>query len=119
MCSYYEHINTLLNLFSLDADHDGAYKDCSDDTSNVMSTIASFPREAVRASNPWKFSTCSVDAFGAYLDTYVDVVARHVSSLEPGCPMCFCSPTPSPFHKLSNDRVKRVTLDIFSKTKEQ
>lgn len=54
----------------MDADHDGAYKpQCTDDDNHVMSTIATFPREAVKASNPWKFSPCSVDAFGAYLDT--------------------------------------------------
>ncbi|KAL8562030.1 hypothetical protein ACOMHN_031801 [Nucella lapillus] len=54
---------------SLDADHDAMYEHCSDEDSHVMSTIATFPREESRASNPWQFSPCSVDAFGAYLDT--------------------------------------------------
>lgn len=54
---------------SLDADHDSNYRTCSDSTNNVMSTVASFPTAVEKASNPWKFSPCSVDAFGAYLQS--------------------------------------------------
>ncbi|RUS88011.1 hypothetical protein EGW08_004177 [Elysia chlorotica] len=54
---------------SLDAEHDANYRSCSDLSANVMSTQAVFPKEPRLVSNPWKFSSCSVDAFGAFLET--------------------------------------------------
>ena len=74
MTSYYanaEHdaMFCVVLTHSIDADHDSTYRECSDDSSHVMSTVARFPLYASRASNPWLFSPCSVDAFGAYLET--------------------------------------------------
>ncbi|KAK3766335.1 hypothetical protein RRG08_044524 [Elysia crispata] len=54
---------------SLDAEHDANYRACSDVSANVMSTQAVFPTTPGRVSNPWRFSACSVDAFGAFLET--------------------------------------------------
>ncbi|GFR91830.1 zinc metalloproteinase-disintegrin-like EoMP06 [Elysia marginata] len=54
---------------SLDAEHDANYRACSDLSANVMSTQAVFPTDPGRLSNPWRFSACSVDAFGAFLET--------------------------------------------------
>ncbi|GFO26543.1 hypothetical protein PoB_005304800 [Plakobranchus ocellatus] len=54
---------------SLNAEHDANYFTCSDATANVMSTQAVFPKDTRRVSNPWCFSGCSVDAFGAFLNS--------------------------------------------------
>ncbi|XP_012943732.1 metalloprotease mig-17 [Aplysia californica] len=57
---------------SLDAEHDNNYRTCSDVSANVMSTQAVFPTEVTALSNPWKFSQCSVSAFGIFLDYFAN-----------------------------------------------
>ena len=57
---------SLFYIFSLGADHDGedAAKSCHSPGNYIMAPyIAEFDDETIYSINPWRFSTCSVNAF--------------------------------------------------------
>ncbi|GFS02034.1 A disintegrin and metalloproteinase with thrombospondin motifs 1 [Elysia marginata] len=55
---------------SLSAAHDSQTASCSDSTQNIMSTVFQLPVQTANTGNPWKFSSCSIDAFKSYLSSF-------------------------------------------------
>ena len=51
-------------LFRLGADHDGSNNACTSSDNFIMASVTA----AGNNQNPWKFSTCSIDYFTAYIN---------------------------------------------------
>lgn len=68
MCRHNLMLNTTVTshyvLFRLGADHDGSNNACTSSDYFIMASVSA----AVNNQNPWKFSTCSIDYFTAYIN---------------------------------------------------
>ncbi|KAK3782792.1 hypothetical protein RRG08_002429 [Elysia crispata] len=54
---------------SLGSPHDGPENACSEEDFFVMAPTSALPSTIAKASNPWTFSTCSVDVMASFLVT--------------------------------------------------
>ncbi|GFN99652.1 Zinc metalloproteinase/disintegrin [Plakobranchus ocellatus] len=67
---------------SLSANHDSDVSGCSDSTQNIMSTIFSLPIQSANRGNPWKFSSCSIEAFKVYLNGFTCTEPQNTGSVD-------------------------------------
>ncbi|KAK3804182.1 hypothetical protein RRG08_012062, partial [Elysia crispata] len=67
---------------SLSGAHDAQTAGCSDSTQNIMSTIFSLPVQPANTGSPWKFSSCSIDAFKSYLDFFTCTEAQNTGTTD-------------------------------------
>lgn len=59
---------TIVYVFSLSARHDGEQNSCNGTDGYIISDSNSPQQDPNKATNPWKFSTCSIDNFTLKID---------------------------------------------------